>query len=174
MKTFIQVILVIWFVAFTLFVLVPSYKVLSRVGVPDAAELPTMPEPPPPPKAEELRSSAPAAPVKPPEQPRTKIPDSTGTSTLPTVEARNAWVDVYTQQVTAYTQQVAAYKSQIESGKTRQVAAYSAVVTNTLVSLLSTALTAFLGYVFVKAGAELVNKYVATKRGEEPKSLKIF
>jgi hypothetical protein len=174
MKTFIQVLLIIWFVSFTLFVLVPSYTVLSVVGVPGSADLPNMPEPPVPPPAAELKPAAAAAPAKTPERPRAKIPGSAVTDTATPVETRDARVDVYTQQVTAYTQQLAAYKSQIESGKTRQVTAYRTVVTDTLVSLLSTALTAFLGYVFVKAGAELVNKYVATKRDQKVESLKIF
>lgn len=174
MTKFIQVILIIWFASFTVFVLVPSFKVLSGIGVPGAADLPAMPDPPKPPTAEELKSSAPAAPVKTPEQPRTKIAGSPATETAVMGDVRDARVNVYTQQVNAYMQQVAAYKSQLESGKTRQVAAYRAVVTDTLVSLLSTALTAFLGFVFVRTGGELVNKYMATKRGQTVESLKIF
>lgn len=174
MKVFIQVMLVIWFIAVTVFVLVPTYTVLSGVVGPVAADLPKMPEPPQPPPAAELNPPAPAAPAKTREQSRGKVPGSQPADTPAAVGVQDARVAVYTQQVTAYAQQIAAYKSQIESGKTRQVAAYRAVVTDTLVSLLSTALTAFLGYVFVKAGSELVNKYVATKRGEEVKSLKIF
>jgi hypothetical protein len=174
MPTFIRVTLILWFLAFTLFVLLPSFTVLSGVGIPGAADLPKMPEPPKPPTADDLKQPALTASVKTPQQPQGKIPDPLAATQTPQVEVRNALVDVYTQQVSAYTQQVAAYKSQIESGKTRQVAAYRAVVTDTLVSLLSTALTAFLGYVFVKAGAELVNKYGATKRGEKVESLKIL
>lgn len=174
MKGFIQVMLVIWFIAVTVFVLVPSYKVLSVVGV-TGADLPKMPEPPVPPPAAELKAIGLGAPAKSPKQQPAKLPGSLATDPAASAAgARDARVDVYTQQVTAYTQQVAAYKSQIESGKTRQITAYRTVVTDTLVSLLSTALTAFLGYVFVKAGAELVNKYVAMKRGETVQSLKIF
>lgn len=174
MKEFIQVVLIIWFVSFTLFVLIPSFKVLSGISAPGAADLPTMPEPPVPPKADDLKPSVSAASAQTPEQRQGKIVAPPATGTAAPIEVQDARVDIYTQQVAAYTQQVAAYKSQIESGKTRQVAAYRAVVTDTLVSLLSTALTAFLGYVFVKAGAELVNKYVATKRGQNVESLKIF
>jgi len=172
MKTFIQVLLIFWFFAVTLFVLVPSFTVLSVVGVSGAEDLPKMPEPPVPPPSAELKQAVSAAPAKTPERP-TKIPGSATPDTA-VVEVRDARVDVYTQQVTAYTQQVAAYKSQIESGKTRQITAYRTVVTDTLVSLLSTALTAFLSYVFVKAGAELVNKHLAAKRGEKAESLEMF
>ena len=173
MKTFIQVLLVIWFMAVTLFVLVPSYKVLSVVYVEGAADLPTMPDPPQPPPAAELKPLAPAA-AKTPERSGAKVPGSQPADPAATVGGQDARVAVYTQQVTAYTQQLAAYKSQIESGKTRQVAAYRAVVTDTLVSLLSTALTAFLGYVFVKASAELVNKYLAKGTNQKVEPLKIF
>lgn len=171
MQTFIRVILIIWFLAFTGFVLVPSLFVLCGVGVPDAADLPKMPDPPKPPTADDLKQTASVKTAVPPQG---KIPDPLTPTQTPQLEVRNALVDVYTQQISAYTQQIAAYKSQIELGKTRQVVAYRAVVTDTLVSLLSTALTAFLGYVFVKAGAELVNKYAATKRGEKAESLKIL
>ncbi len=173
LRIIIQLLLIVWFVSVTLFVLVPSCTVLSVLSVPGAADLPKMPEPPAPPTAEELKSSA-ASVTTPQQQPPVKIPGPGGVDPVAGVTVRDARVDVYTQQVTAYTQQLAAYKSQIEQGKTRQIATYKAVVTDTLVALLSTALTAFLGYVFVKSGAELVNKYLAAKRGGKAEPLNIF
>jgi hypothetical protein len=41
-----QIILVIWFVTITLFILVPSYTVLKGIGSEDAKNLPKPPEPP--------------------------------------------------------------------------------------------------------------------------------
>jgi hypothetical protein len=155
MKKFTQVTLLIWFVVINLFIFIPSFVVLLRGLSAGSIAVPEMPQPPPPPEPaallpfdSKLDASVQEAQVK------------------AQVDAYTQRINSYTQRVAAYGQQIVAYKSQIESGKTRQMIVYQAVVVDTLKSLLTTLLSALVGFVFAKAGAEALSKYMAAKKGQ--------
>ena len=155
MKKFTQVTLLIWFVVINLFILVPSFFILARGLSADAVVVPEMPAPPPPPEPATLL------------QFDSKLdPKVQEAQVKAQVDAYTQRVNGYTQRVTAYTQQIVAYKSQIEAGKTRQMIVYQAVVVDTLKALLTTLLTALVGFVFAKAGAEVLSKHIAAKKGQ--------
>ncbi|MBA3242783.1 MAG: hypothetical protein H0T60_16285 [Acidobacteria bacterium] len=135
MKTLIQWILLLLFVSLILFVLVPSYQVLSSAERDGRTALQEPPKPP-------------ALPALPPADPK----------------VLEEQVKAYTQQVTAYTQHVSAYKTYVEAfTKGHRAGAYELVVKDVLVSLLNAFLTALFGYVFITTGARMVRGYVEAK-----------
>ena len=152
MKTLVQVLLLIWFVALSVFVFIPSFVVLrdARNAVNAEESLPTLP---PAPVALVLSSVDPKLDPK----------------------KQEAIVKVYTQQVAAYTQQVVVYTQQTTSYRDRltvykanldaaaranEVQPYTLVVKDVIVPLATTFATALLGYVFVKAGAQLIDNRI--------------
>lgn len=138
-----RVLLLVWFVVISLFILVPSFYVLQRMG-----ELSAQPLPQPP-----------AAPTPPELLPFDKTLDKEVQGKQ--IQSR---VDAYQHQVTAYTQLMGAYKSQLDAqGKPPQLAVYQTVVKETLVSLITALLTALIGYVFVKEGVQVAKEYVKAK-----------
>jgi hypothetical protein len=158
MRTVIQAILVIWFVVISLFLFVPSFLLLTGVGLTRQ----TVPQPPVPPPLI-------AALANPPSDPKLdiKVLEELGKTYAQQVSA-------YTQQVTSYKEQLAAYKVYVEaSSKGTLAGAYQLVVKETLGTLLTTFATALLGYVFIKGGAGLVNNILLARRGQPGTSLDI-
>jgi flagellar basal body-associated protein FliL len=125
----IRIILLVWFVATNVAILVPSYQLLFALAPADPAPagLPTPPDTPPAP--EPVWRSAP----RPDKQQQQQAADY------------KQEVEIYIQRVNAYTQQVAAYKEHLAALKaqreakdrTNRLAVYEAVVRNTLVMLVS-------------------------------------
>ena len=155
MKDSTQKILIVWFIVINLFILVPSFNVLWKTSGADSATLRDMPNPPEPPEPPTL-----------PPFDATRDPKVQEAQVKGQVDTFTQRIAGYTQRITAYTQQIAAYKSQIETAKPRQIAAYQLVVKDTLTELLKTLLTALVGFVFAKAGAEVVSKYIMMKRAK--------
>jgi hypothetical protein len=156
MKTLIQWTLLVLFVSLGLFILIPSYHVLSSAGGGGTITLKEPPEPPSPPNPLTLPTIDPKLDLKVQEE---------------QVKAHTQQVNAYTQQITAYAQQVSAYSQHISAYKTYadssvkspRTSAYQLVVKDTLLSLLNTFITVLLGYVFVTKGAEIVRDYVSAK-----------
>lgn len=163
-KVLTQWLLLIWFVALSAAVLLPSYQMLF--GRPEAASPGDPPAPPVPPSAPVFSPGAEVDPAKMQQQ----------------LEAYKQQAGVYVEQVKSYTQEVATYTQQISAYKTHQeakaksgrVSVYELVVKNTLLSLVTTFATALLGYVFASLGAGLLDNYARMRNGAEPQPLRLF
>ena len=164
MKELIQWILLGLFVGLIVLVLIPSSTILFGIGGESTVKLQEPPTPPVPPNPLTLA----------PLDPKLDLEAQVKVYTQQ-VNAYTQQVAGYAQQVSAYTQQVNVYKTFAEStGKSRQAATYELVVKNTLLSLLNTFVAFLLGYVFVKAGANMVDNFIRAKNGQPVESLKLF
>lgn len=153
----IQILLLIWFVVINAFILIPSYQVLQQSQNNEALVIPKPPEVPVAPK------------------PLLEVFD-------PNLNLEEQ-VKAYTQQISGYTQQVNAYKAYMDNAykvygeaanKSHGLEVYKTVVKDSLISLLSTLLSALVGFAFVKAGAELVRNYIAAKNGQPVSQIKLW
>lgn len=167
-KTVIQVILLIWFLAINVAILIPSYRLIffspqdeNSVG----QQLPLSPGPPPEP--------APIAPLDPKLEPAKQ--QQQVELYKQRVNLYTEQIKAYTQEVTAYTQHVAAYKVSEESRKKNDgTAVYELVVKNSLVTLLGGFATALISYVFANLGAGVVDNYIRVKNEKEPEPLSLL
>lgn len=143
-----RVLLLIWFVVISFFILVPSFFVLLRVRELGAQAQPQPPTPPQPPELPPLSKDF--------------DKDVQGKQ----IESR---VSAYQHQVAAYSHLMGAYKSQLDAqGKPSQLAVYQTVVKETLVSLITGLLTALVGYVFVTEGAKVAKEVIQANARERP------
>jgi hypothetical protein len=145
-----RVIIFLWFLVISVFILITSYKQLNlaQAAEEDARTQITKISPPP------------------------KIPDDPKTFDG-TFEQQ---VAVYNTRAAAYEKAVVAYSKYIEE-RTKAInrtAAYSAVVKDVLVSMLSGLATALLGFVFANVGAQVANNYLLTKQGTTPQPVRLF
>lgn len=162
-KGMIQWLLLIWFVALSTAVLIPSYQMLF--GPPEAASPGDPPPPPVPPLAPVFAPGAQTDPVKLQQQ----------------LEAYKQQTAVYAEQVKSYTQEVVTYTQQVSAYRTHQearsksgrVSVYELVVKNTLLSLASTFVIALLGYVLASLGAGLLDNYARMRNGAAAQPLSL-
>ncbi len=159
LKKLIQGILVIWFIAINVAILIPSYGLLFDAGNESGSSpqpLPT-PVPPSPPVVGPLDSTLNADGQK------------------QQVETYKQQVAVYVEQVKSYTQQVSAYKIHVETrNKSMRAAIYEIVVKDTLVALIGGFATTLIGYVFANLGAGVVDNYVRMKNNAPPQALTLL
>lgn len=146
LQTWTRVLLIIWFIVVSLYILIPSYVVLQSVKEQDTAVTQTAQQLPTPPPTLELPAF------------------DKGSDKDVQQKQIQSRVDAYQHQVTAYSHQLTAYKAQVEAlGKPPRLAVYQAVVKDTLVSLITGLLTALVGYVFVKESAKVAKEYIQAK-----------
>jgi hypothetical protein len=159
LKRLIQAILVIWFLAINVAILVPSYGLLFGAGGDPAAPPRPLPTPTPP--------GPPAiGPLDP------KLDAEAQKQQVATYKHQ---VASYVEQVRSYTQQVSAYKVQTEAqSKGGRTAVYEVVVKNTLVTLLGGFATALIGVVFANLGAGVVDNLVRVKNNSPPQRLTLL
>lgn len=163
-KSLIQWILLLWFVALSAAVLIPSYQMLF--GRPSERTTGKPPDPPVPPPAPVLSFGAQSAPAE--QQPQLEAYKQQAAVYAEQVKS-------YTQEVAVYTQQVAAYKAQEDANhKSGRASVYELVVKNSLVTLMGTFATALIGYVFANLGAGLLDNYVRMKNSEAPQPLSLL
>ena len=158
MKTLIATILITSFVVITLLILIPSaLLLLSRE--PDAqfpAELAAVPKPP-------TQLSLP--PLEPKGDTKAQLELD-----KELISAYSNEVSAYTQHVTAYSQGVQAYKAYLDSPGVR-TQRYKLIVKDTMLSVYSAFLTALLGYVFIKAAAQVIDNRIRIAHSQSPESL---
>ena len=157
-KRLIQTILVVWFIAINVGILIPSYLLLFSAGKEAGAAQPiNAPTPPTPPNVGPLDTNLNAEAQK------------------QQVETYKQQVAGYVEQVKSYTQQVAAYKIQAETqNKGRGAVVYELVVKNTLVVLLGGFATTLIGYVFANLGAGVVDNFVRMRNNSPPQALTLL
>lgn len=162
-KNFARVVILVWFVVISTFVLIPSYQVLWGKGRIDVT-----------------------VPPQPPQLPSLK--DVDWIDPKESADVLKQRFETYKQQVQFYGQRVQAYQSEVNAytkyldqetksssiGPPTQVDAYTTVVKGTLATLLSTTLTSLLAFAFVSAGAQTVTNYVRTQKGLAPEKLEIL
>lgn len=168
LKPIIQVILLIWFIAVNLAILIPSYQLLfgrSEEGVTSRPQPPAPPAPPP----------APVAIGQPDPKLDIEAQKQQVELSKQQVAAYAEQIKAYTQEVSAYTQQVTAYKTQEDSrAKSGRMASYEVVVKNSLVTLLGSFATTLIGYVFANLGAGVVDNLIRMKNGKPAEPLKLL
>lgn len=159
MKRLIQVLLVGWFLAISLAILIPSYCLLLGAGDETGASTQPLQTPVPP-----------APPVIGP------LDSTLGTDAQKQqVDTYKQQVSAYVEQVKSYTQQVAAYKIHSEArNKSKEAATYEIVVKDTLVMLFGGFAATLLSYVFANLGAGVVDNYVRMKNSVPPQSLTLL
>lgn len=167
LRRLIQIILVVWFIAVNVAILVPSYQLLF--GDADSNEgRQTLPQPlraaPTPPAVGPLD---PALDIEKQKQQVEAYKQQVGTYT--------EQVKVYTQEVTAYTQQLAAHKAQEESkNRGNRLAVYDSVVKNSLITLIGGFATGLIAVIFANLGAGVVDNIMRIRRGLAPESLRML
>ena len=165
LKLFIQGILLAWFLAINIAILVPSYKLIfGSDGAGSAARI----QPPDPPQV-----PAPLTGIGP--------IDTTLDATKQTqqvevykqqVAAYAEQIKGYTQDVAAYTQRVAAYKTAGEvQEKAGPKGVYELVVKGSLVTLLGSFATTLIAFVFANLGAGVMNNVIRMRNSREPEAL---
>lgn len=160
LKRLIQSILLIWFLAVNVAILVPSYRLLFGPSDPTNTAL-QAPEPP---------------------QPPTLVNEINSVGTRADAGERAEQLERYKQQVTAYaeqikgyTQQVAAYKTYGDAQEKSSVrVVYELVVKGSLVTLLSGFATALVALVFANLGAGLMDNMIRVRSGHDPEKLKLL
>lgn len=167
LKKLIQIILLVWFVAINVAILVPSYQLLFAPDTAGITGVLLLPQPPVPPPLVVVGPLDPNLNLEQQKQQVETYKQQVGTY----VEQ----IKAYTQQVTAYTQQVAAYKTQKEAkDETNRLAVYEAVVKNSLVTFVGGFATTLITYVFANLGAGVVDNYVRMRMGKAPESLRLL
>lgn len=168
-KKLIQVILLVWFIAINVAILVPSYQLLFGRDADDAAD--GQPPPPNPPATPRLAAAiGPLDPALDIEKQRQQV--ETYKQQVGTYAEQ---IKAYTQEVSAYTQQLAAHKARAEAKtRTNRLAVYEAVVKNSLTTLVSGFVTAIITYVFANLGAGVVDNIIRVRNGAPPESLKLL
>lgn len=148
MKLFVQVLLLLWFVAVSALVIIPSALLLYPMVDPAIVDL-TPPRPPRPPVL-------------------SPIPDSaTGDDLVKRVARVEQEVIAYGHRVNAYEKEVAAHKDTVEAVKSLDpVSVYKAVVKDTFVDLLGKVLATLLAFAFVKVTGQAVTNAFAAKHHE--------
>lgn len=159
MQSTIRNVLLGWFIVLNGFLLIPSYRLLRDVGRGGTGQSLPIPAPP----------SPPVAPIAP-----------TIDAALPE-PARQALVTLYEQQGAIYEKEVAAYRNATSAyneqvkiyrefadstGAAQRVGAYKVVVQDTLLSLLSTVLAAFITYALVPKGLQLLDNIGRRRKGQ--------
>lgn len=164
LKRLIQAILLIWFIAISVAILVPSYQLLF--GSDDGANA-SRSQPPAPPQAPPLK---PFGPLDPTLNVTIQVQQVEGYKQQ--VSAYTEQIKGYTQQVTGYTQQLAAYKAyQDATEKSGRRGMYELVVKGSLITLLGSFVTTLIAYVFANLGAGVVNNMTLLKNGRDPQPL---
>lgn len=168
LKTLVQVILLVWFIAINVAILVPSYQLIFDPDALGPANRQVLPQPPaPPPAPAVVEQGGPAPDPQKQKQQEADYQQRVGVYT--------EQVKAYTQEVTAYTQQVAAHKAQEEArSKTNRLTIYGTVVKDALVTLVAGFATALIAYVFANLGAGVADNYVRVKNGQPPQSIKLL
>jgi hypothetical protein len=76
--------------------------------------------------------------------------------------------------VAAYSQAVQAYKAYLDSPAADvQAQRYKLIVKDTMLSVYSTFVTALLGYVFIKAGTQVIDNYIRAARNQPMQPLQL-
>ena len=168
LKTLLQIILLVWFIAINVAILIPSYQLLFARGVVGAAGGRVLPQPP------ELKT-APVV-VGPLDSNLDLEKQKQQVETYKQQVATYAEnIKAYTQQVTSYTQQVEAYKTQEGArNQTNRLAVYEAVVKNSLVTLVGGFATTLIAFIFANLGAGVVDNYIRVRKGAAPESLQLL
>jgi hypothetical protein len=142
LKNTARVIILIWFVALSALVLIPSFKIFFGSGEASSPE------------------SVPGPPKKP------ALPASPSASEIDVykqnVQLYGSQVQVYQSEVTAYTKYLEARPKSSRAGCDE----CSMAVQKTLVSLLSTTLASLLAFAFVSAGAQVLASSAGAQRAE--------
>jgi hypothetical protein len=160
LKLVIQAILLIWFLAISVAILVPSYQLLF--GSDDANA--SRPQPPAPP------------------QPPSPVKTAGPLDQAPQLEAYKQQIGAYAEQIKGYTQEVSGYTQQLAAYKAHQEATdkssrrgvYELVVKGSLIVLLGSFVTALIAYVFANLGAGVVNNVSLLKNGRDPQPLTLL
>ena len=165
MKKAIQIILLTWFIAVNLLILIPSLYLLTRRVDETSASQPS--QAPLPPAAVAVGPLDPALDLEKQKQ-QVEVYKQQNAAYAEQVKA-------YTQQVSAYTQQVAAFKTQQESTPDgRRRAVYELVVKGTLLSLIGGFATALIAFVFTNLGATVVDNFVRMRNNQPPQSFNLL
>ena len=147
-----RVVIAGWFILINLFILIPSWRILS--GPTEAGHAGTQQSMTPP--------VPPSPVVMPPLDPKLPIE-----AQKEHVSALTQQVNAYTQQVSAYSQQLNAYKAYVESAaKSDPSANYKTVVSGTLVPILNGFIAAFLGWVFANIGVGVAERLTAARANQ--------
>jgi hypothetical protein len=163
-KGLIQLVLLVWFLAVSAAVLIPSYQLLF--GRPEAESAGTPPAPPVPPPAPVVAFGS---------QPEAAKLQQQLESYRQQSVAYAEQVKSYTQEVAAYTQQVAAYKTHAEAQqRSGRASVYELVVKNSLVTLVGTFAASLLTYVVASLGAGLIDNNARLKRGAPPQPFSLL
>jgi hypothetical protein len=155
LKNIVRVLLLIWFITISLFIFIPSYQLLSESQKEKdraRAALAQLPLPPSVPK--EIR------PTKPTNSP----------------ENITQLVKLYEQSVAAYDKEITAYVK-FADGNAKAVNrtdTYNAVVKGTLATMMTTFLTALLGWIFASAVVGLTHNYYLYKKGLAPEKVHLL
>lgn len=166
-KLSLQIILMAWFIAVNVAILVPSYRLLFG-SVDEGVANGPQPHPPSPPPASML--VGPLDPNLDLEKQKQQVE-----SYKQQVAAYAEQIKAYSQEVAGYTQQVAAYKIHEESRKEfNRPAIYELVVKNSLITLLGGFATTLIAYVFTNLGVGLADNFIRMKNGQPPESLKLL
>ena len=166
LKQVIQAILLIWFLAVSVAILVPSYQLLFG---PDDSASASRPEPPAPPQPPPPLTTA-----------FSLNPSLDAAKQAQQLEGYKQQVAAYAEQIKGYTQEVAAYTQQASAYKTHQEAnekssrrsIYEVVVKGSLITLVASFITALVGFAFVNVGASLVNNMIRVRNNLQPEPLK--
>ncbi len=163
-KNVARVVLLLWFLLIASVVLIPSYRLLFGTNATVASR--ETPKPPSRPSLQEVSWIDPKEPA----------------ATLgQRVETYKQQVLLYTQLVQAYDKEVATYNKYLDDKAEGTCGAcppkpsetYALIVKDTISPMVNSFLVALLGYIFVKAGAELVNSYLRYKLGEQTKRIEL-
>lgn len=167
-KRLIQGILLLWFVAINVAILIPSYQLLFGPDAAGPASGQVLPLPPVPPSTSVV--------IGPLDSTLDLEKQKQQVETYKQQAAAYAeQIKVYTQQVTAYTQQIEAYKVQEGArNQTNRLTVYEAVVKNSLVTLVGGFATTLIAYIFANLGAGVVDNYIRVNKGAAPESLKLL
>lgn len=156
MKKAIQAILLSWFLIINLFILIPSFYLLSG-----SADDSTKPQPPPQPPA--VTTIGPLDSAIDIEKQKHQL------------EAYKLQAGLYAEQGKIYAQQVTAHKTYQDAlPGSRRTAVYELVVKSTLVTLISGFATALIAYVFTSLGAQVVNNQLLMRKGQPPQRLSVL
>ena len=128
LRDFLRIALIAWFLIASLYIFIPAYKVISTSH--------SGPHPADLPPLPELQ------------------PIPTGEDAAKQIKAHEARLELYDKQVEAWKKSATAKKT----GLTNTNEAFELVAKETLVTLVGQFLTAFFGYVFVNAGAQLLGQ----------------
>lgn len=148
-RNFFRIVLLLWFLMVSAFVFVPSFGVLRDAR---NSAAPTLPELPVAPESEK---------IDPKEDP----------------EVLAQRVALFQQQVKIFEHQLNAYKKQVETETADHVTkaeAFQMVVKDTLVTLVAQFLTALFAYVFVNAGAQVLDNRQRIQAKKAPQTIRIL